>query len=135
MTRLRRTIAARLKEAQNTAAMLTTFNEVDMTAVMALRNEYRDAFEKKHDGVRLGFMCFFVKACVVGAEGIPGGQCRDRRRGHRVQELRAHGHRRGRFGRAGGTGDPRRRPDELCRDRGGGCRLRQACTRWIAETG
>ena len=60
MTRLRRTIAARLKEAQNTAAMLTTFNEVDMTAVMALRAEYRDAFEKKHGGVRLGFMSFFV---------------------------------------------------------------------------
>ena len=57
MTRLRRTIAARLKEAQNTAAMLTTFNEVDMSAVMALRSEYREAFEKKHDGVRLGFMC------------------------------------------------------------------------------
>ncbi len=71
MTRLRRTIAARLKEAQNTAAMLTTFNEVDMTAVMALRNEYRDAFEKKHNGVRLGFMSFFVKACVVGLKEFP----------------------------------------------------------------
>ncbi len=62
MTRLRRTIALRLKEAQNNAAMLTTFNEVDMTAAMALRAEYRDAFEKKHGGVRLGFMSFFVKA-------------------------------------------------------------------------
>jgi 2-oxoglutarate dehydrogenase E2 component (dihydrolipoamide succinyltransferase) len=71
MTRLRRTIAARLKEAQNTAAMLTTFNEVDMTAVMALRSEYRDAFEKKHDGVRLGFMGFFVKACVQGLKEFP----------------------------------------------------------------
>ncbi len=71
MTRLRRTIAARLKEAQNTAAMLTTFNEVDMTAVMALRNEYRDAFEKKHEGVRLGFMSFFVKACVVALKEFP----------------------------------------------------------------
>jgi 2-oxoglutarate dehydrogenase E2 component (dihydrolipoamide succinyltransferase) len=71
MTRLRRTIAARLKEAQNTAAMLTTFNEVDMTAVMALRNEYRDAFEKKHGGVRLGFMGFFVKACVQGLKEFP----------------------------------------------------------------
>jgi 2-oxoglutarate dehydrogenase E2 component (dihydrolipoamide succinyltransferase) len=71
MTRLRRTIAARLKEAQNTAAMLTTFNEVDMTAVMALRSEYRDAFEKKHDGVRLGFMSFFVKACVVALKEFP----------------------------------------------------------------
>ncbi len=71
MTRLRRTIAARLKEAQNTAAMLTTFNEVDMSAVMALRNEYRDAFEKKHGGVRLGFMSFFVRACVVGLKEFP----------------------------------------------------------------
>jgi 2-oxoglutarate dehydrogenase E2 component (dihydrolipoamide succinyltransferase) len=71
MTRLRRTIAARLKEAQNTAAMLTTFTEVDMTAVMALRNEYRDAFEKKHKGVRLGFMGFFVKACVAALKEFP----------------------------------------------------------------
>jgi 2-oxoglutarate dehydrogenase E2 component (dihydrolipoamide succinyltransferase) len=71
MTRLRRTIAARLKEAQNTAAMLTTFNEVDMSAVMALRSEYREAFEKKHDGVRLGFMSFFVKACVAALKEFP----------------------------------------------------------------
>src|SRR5580700_7167977 len=68
---LRRTIAARLKEAQNTAAMLTTFNEVDMSAVMALRSEYRDAFEKKHNGVRLGFMSFFVKACVAALKEFP----------------------------------------------------------------
>ncbi len=71
MTRLRRTIAARLKEAQNTAAMLTTFNEVDMSAVMALRAEYRDAFEKKNRGVRLGFMSFFVKACVAALKEFP----------------------------------------------------------------
>jgi 2-oxoglutarate dehydrogenase E2 component (dihydrolipoamide succinyltransferase) len=71
MTRLRRTIAARLKEAQNTAAMLTTLNEVDMSAVMALRTEYRAAFEKKHDGVRLGFMSFFVKACVAALKEFP----------------------------------------------------------------
>jgi len=71
MTRLRRTIAVRLKEAQNTAAMLTTFNEVDMTAVMALRSEYREAFEKKHSGVRLGFMSFFVKACVAALKAFP----------------------------------------------------------------
>jgi 2-oxoglutarate dehydrogenase E2 component (dihydrolipoamide succinyltransferase) len=70
MTRLRRTIAIRLKEAQNTAAMLTTFNEVDMSAIMALRAEYRDAFEKKH-GVRLGFMSFFVKACVAALKEFP----------------------------------------------------------------
>ncbi len=71
MTRLRRTIAARLKEAQNNAAMLTTFNEVDMTATMALRNEYRDAFEKKHKGVRLGFMSVFVRACCVALKEFP----------------------------------------------------------------
>jgi 2-oxoglutarate dehydrogenase E2 component (dihydrolipoamide succinyltransferase) len=71
MTRLRKTIAARLKEAQNTAAMLTTFNEVDMSAVMAVRREYRDAFEKKHKGVRLGFMSFFVRACCVALKEFP----------------------------------------------------------------
>ena len=70
MTRLRRRIAERLKEAQNTAAILTTFNEADMSAVMALRAEYRDAFEKRH-GTRLGFMSFFVKACVVALREIP----------------------------------------------------------------
>ena len=71
MTRLRRTIAQRLKEAQNTAAMLTTFNEVDMSAAMALRAEYKDAFEKKHKGVRLGFMSFFVRACVAALQEFP----------------------------------------------------------------
>ena len=71
MTRLRRTIAARLKEAQNTAAMLTTFNEVDMSAAMAMRAEYRDAFEKKHGGTRLGFMSFFVRACVSALKEFP----------------------------------------------------------------
>ncbi|MDZ4375547.1 MAG: 2-oxoglutarate dehydrogenase complex dihydrolipoyllysine-residue succinyltransferase [Phenylobacterium sp.] len=70
MTRLRQTIARRLKEAQNTAAMLTTFNEVDMSAVMALRSEYKDAFEKRH-GVKLGFMSFFVKAVVHGLKQVP----------------------------------------------------------------
>jgi 2-oxoglutarate dehydrogenase E2 component (dihydrolipoamide succinyltransferase) len=70
MTRLRKRIAERLKEAQNTAAMLTTFNEVDMSALMAARNNYRDAFEKKH-GVRLGFMSFFVKASIVALKEIP----------------------------------------------------------------
>ncbi len=79
MTRLRQTIARRLKEAQDTAAMLTTFNEVDMSAVMALRSEYKDVFEKRH-GVKLGFMSFFVKACVAGAEGGARRQRRDRRR-------------------------------------------------------
>ena len=70
MTRLRRTIANRLKEAQNTAAMLTTFNEVDMTAVMALRERLKDEFEKKH-GARLGFMSFFVKACIAALKELP----------------------------------------------------------------
>jgi 2-oxoglutarate dehydrogenase E2 component (dihydrolipoamide succinyltransferase) len=70
MTRLRATIARRLKEAQNTAAMLTTFNEVDMGAVMALRAEYKDHFEKRH-GVKLGFMSFFVKACVAALQEFP----------------------------------------------------------------
>jgi 2-oxoglutarate dehydrogenase E2 component (dihydrolipoamide succinyltransferase) len=70
MTRLRQTIARRLKEAQNTAAMLTTFNEVDMTHVMALRSQYREMFEKKH-GVKLGFMGFFVRACVQALKEIP----------------------------------------------------------------
>jgi 2-oxoglutarate dehydrogenase E2 component (dihydrolipoamide succinyltransferase) len=70
MTRLRQTIARRLKEAQNTAAMLTTFNEVDMTAVMALRNQYKDVFEKKH-GVKLGFMSFFTKAVVAALKAVP----------------------------------------------------------------
>ena len=70
MTRLRRTIANRLKEAQNTAAMLTTFNEVDMTNVMALRDRLKDDFEKKH-GARLGFMSFFVKACIAALKELP----------------------------------------------------------------
>jgi 2-oxoglutarate dehydrogenase E2 component (dihydrolipoamide succinyltransferase) len=70
MTRLRQTIARRLKESQNTAAQLTTFNEVDMTAIMALRNQYKDAFEKAH-GVKLGFMSFFTKAVVHALKEIP----------------------------------------------------------------
>jgi 2-oxoglutarate dehydrogenase E2 component (dihydrolipoamide succinyltransferase) len=70
MTRLRQTIARRLKDAQNTAAMLTTFNEVDMKPVMDLRNLYKDLFEKKH-GVKLGFMGFFVRACVQALKDIP----------------------------------------------------------------
>ncbi len=70
MTRLRQTIARRLKEAQNSAAMLTTFNEVDMSTVMALRNSYKDQFEKRH-GVKLGFMSFFVKACIAALKEVP----------------------------------------------------------------
>ena len=70
MTRLRQTIARRLKDAQNTAAMLTTFNEVDMTHVMAVRNKYKETFEKKH-GTKLGFMSFFVKSCIVALKDVP----------------------------------------------------------------
>jgi 2-oxoglutarate dehydrogenase E2 component (dihydrolipoamide succinyltransferase) len=70
MTRLRQTVARRLKEAQNTAAMLTTFNDVDMSAVIDARSRYKDLFEKKH-GIRLGFMAFFVKACALAAKDIP----------------------------------------------------------------
>ena len=70
MTRLRPTVARRLKEAQETAAMLTTFNDVDMTAVMAARARYKDLFAKKH-GIRLGFMSFFVKAAVLALKDVP----------------------------------------------------------------
>jgi 2-oxoglutarate dehydrogenase E2 component (dihydrolipoamide succinyltransferase) len=70
MSRLRQTIATRLKEAQNTAALLTTFNDVDMSAVMEARSKYKDLFEKKH-GIRLGFMGFFVKACALAARDVP----------------------------------------------------------------
>ena len=70
MTKLRQTIARRLKEAQNTAAMLTTYNEVDMSGIMDVRNTYKDAFEKKH-GVKMGFMSFFVKACTHALKEVP----------------------------------------------------------------
>ena len=70
MTRLRQTIARRLKDAQNAAAMLTTYNEADMSGVMAIRNDYKDAFEKKH-GVKMGFMSFFVKACCHALREVP----------------------------------------------------------------
>ena len=70
MTRLRKTVALRLKESQNTAAQLTTFNEVDMSHVMAIRAEYKESFEKKH-GVRLGFMGFFAKACIAALKELP----------------------------------------------------------------
>jgi len=70
MSRLRQRVAERLKDAQNTAAMLTTFNEVDMSSVMAVRSQHKDTFEKKY-GVKLGFMSFFVKACVLALKEIP----------------------------------------------------------------
>jgi 2-oxoglutarate dehydrogenase E2 component (dihydrolipoamide succinyltransferase) len=75
MTRLRQTIATRLKEAQNTAALLTTFNDVDMSEVIAARTRYKDLFEKKH-GIRLGFMGFFVKAAALAARDIPAVNAR-----------------------------------------------------------
>ena len=78
MTRLRQTIARRLLDAQNTAAILTTFNEVDMSAVMELREQYKDAFEKTH-GVKLGFMSFFTQRCGRGTEAVPERERRDRR--------------------------------------------------------
>ena len=75
MTRIRQTIAKRLKDAQNTAALLTTFNDVDMSAVMEARSKYKDHFAKKH-GVRLGFMSFFVKACALAAKDVPAVNAR-----------------------------------------------------------
>ena len=75
MTRLRQTIATRLKEAQNTAALLTTYNDVDMTAVIDARGRYKDLFEKKH-GIRLGFMGFFVKAVALAARDVPSVNAR-----------------------------------------------------------
>ena len=89
MTRLRARIAERLIQAQSTAAMLTTFNEVDLTAVNEIRARYKDKFEKAH-GVKLGFMSFFVKAVDRGAAQVPGGQRVDRRQRHRLSRLLRH---------------------------------------------
>ena len=125
MTRLRQTIARRLKDAQNTAAMLTTYNEVDMTEVMALRNEYKDLFEKKH-GVQAGLHVLLHQGLLPCAEGGARGQRRDRRHRYRLQELRPHGHRRGHAAGPGRAGDPRRRSDVLRRDREGDRREGQA---------
>ena len=86
MTTIRQRIAERLLAAQQNAAILTTFNEADMSAVMALRSKYKEAFQKKH-GVGLGFMSFFVKACVEALRALPGRQRPHRRRGHRLSEL------------------------------------------------
>ena len=108
MTRLRQTIATRLKEAQNTAALLTTFNDVDMSAVIDARARYKDLFEKKH-GIRLGFMGFFVKAVALAAKRRAVGQRPDRGRRDRLSRLSR------RLGRgvgaqgAGRAGRPRRR--------------------------
>ena len=104
MSRLRQTIASRLKEAQNTAAMLTTFNDVDMSAVIDARARYKDLFEKKH-GIRLGFMGFFVKAVRARRKGRAVGQREHRRRRDRLSRL---SRRLGRGVRAQGPGRPGR---------------------------
>ena len=83
MSRLRQTIARRLKESQDTAAMLTTFNDVDMSAVMSLRSQYKELFEKKH-GIKLGFMSLFTKACVHALERSAGCERRNRRHRHHL---------------------------------------------------
>ena len=101
MSRIRQTIAKRLKEAQNTAAMLTTFNDVDMTAVIEARARYKDLFEKKH-GIRLGFMGFFVKAVRARGQGRAVGQRQPRGRGDRLSRLSR------RLGRGVGAQGPRR---------------------------
>ena len=110
MSRLRQRVAERLVQSQSTAAILTTFNEVNMQPVIDLRNRYKDRFEKEH-GVKLGFMGFFVKAAVARAEEVPGGQRLDRRHRHRLPRLFRHRHRRRQPARAGRPDPARRRPD------------------------
>ena len=85
MSGIRQKIAQRLVEAQHTAAILTTFNEADMSRVMDLRAKYKDAFSKKH-GVNLGFMSFFIKATIEALQGLPRRQRPGRRRRHRLQQ-------------------------------------------------
>ena len=124
MSRLRKTIATRLKEAQNTAAILTTFNDVDMSAVIDARARYKDLFEKKH-GIRLGFMGFFVKAVALAARDVPSVNASlegDEIVYHDYLDVSvavssAQG--------AGRPGGPQRRRDELRRDRAGDRRVRQ----------
>ena len=103
MSRLRRTIATRLKEAQNTAAMLTTYNEVDMTNVMKMRADYKEVFEKKH-GARLGFMFVLRESLLHRAHGSSRRECGNRRDGNRLQTVRAYGHCGGYAQRAGSPG-------------------------------
>ena len=113
MTRLRQTIARRLKDSQNTAAMLTTYNEVDMTEVMALRNEYKDLFLKKH-GVKLGFMSFFTVACCHALREVPEVNSEIDGADIVYQKLRPYGHRRRHADRIGGPRHPRRRFHVFC---------------------
>ena len=105
MTRIRQRIAEHLKQAQNTAAMLTTFNEVDMSAVIALRKQYGDEYPERH-GVRLGFMSFFVKAAIVALREIPEVNAGNRRNGHCLQKPLRHRRCRGHAPGLGGAGGP-----------------------------
>ena len=135
MTRLRQTIAKRLKDAQNTAAMLTTYNEVDMSAVMDLRNRYKDLFEKKH-GVKLGFMGFFTKAVTHALKEIPAVNAESRRHRPDLQEL---------LPMSASLSAPTRvssfpmvrDADQMshCRDREGNRPARQGCPRWCTVDG
>ena len=118
MTRLRQTIAKRLKDSQNTAAMLTTYNEVDMTAVMDLRNEYKAEFEKKH-GVKLGFMSFFTKACCHALREVPEVNAEIDGTDVVYKNFVHIGIAAGTPTGPRGAGDPRRRCDGLCRHRKG----------------
>ena len=126
MSRLRARIAQRLVEAQSTAALLTTFNEVDMQALMALRARYKDAFEKRH-GVRLGFMSFFAKACIEALRRFPAVNASVEGSRHRLPRVLRHRRRRLHRPRAHRAGAARRRPHGLCRDREGRDRVRRAC--------
>ena len=123
MSRLRRTVAERLVEAQHNAALLTTFNEIDMSAVMALRKEYGEAFQKKY-GVKLGFMSFFVKAAIDALKLVPAGQRRDSRQRHRLPQLLRHRRRHRRRQGPRRAGPAQRRTAELRRNRNGHRRLR-----------
>ena len=116
MSRLRQRIAERLVQSQSTAAILTTFNEVNMQPVIELRNKYKDAFEKEH-GVKLGFMSFFVKAAVHALKKLPGRQRLGRRQRHRLSRLLRHRHRGRQPARPGGADPARRRPAVLRRHR------------------
>ena len=111
MSRLRARIAERLVQSQSTAAILTTFNEVNMQPVIDLRNRYKDRFEKEH-GVKLGFMSFFVKAAVYALKKYPGRQRVDRRQRHRLSRLLRHRRRGRQPARPGRADHAQRRPDE-----------------------
>ena len=134
MTRLRLTIARRLKDAQNTAAMLTTFNEVDMKPMMDLRAQYKDLFEKKH-GVKLGFMGFFTMAVVHALKEIPNVNAEIDGDEHRLQELRPYRHRRRHRSRPRRAGGARCRQAVDCRHRKGHRPARQARPRRRAVDG